>query len=1130
MIGPPLELSSDGQAQIWIVERAHGGAAGPAGYRLAEARGTEAERLHLRLDSMSLAIRGPRVSWHLGSAGARAAVTGTWQPARDGFLLTAHPLTGQPAGETLDGYLYPVDGRPGCWELDAIYTSAGAGRITLARVAAPLITPSGAANGPPASTASEPDETRLVGGVRIPSSYDVTIRPSVDAVAYPELQGTLSFPELMDGRNPPWPPFILSGNAEVRQAAPFWAVTNENDAQVSAHDGTVHVRVGPEHQDGMRPTWDMADPRMTGLTLFLPYTATTAEADFSVTEAAVSGTIRLNGPPDGPTYSAEITGTRKAEGALADDQPRGQDPPPSLAGGQPISPWLDTLCGEFDLNLRCEEGFPGHPCVPVLMYVYPADLDSHTFTLTLVTTTRTVVPGFLDWSMAGMATDAHISGSTLAIHRDLPADLRALPPGQPARIALEATMLPRWWTDEMTLIEGADARISLSYDAGTQVVRGDLVVTDDTGREFSAAIEGAPRSREAELLRLSLERPRLSGRWRGVLGSGSRIVVADERDGWAPWPEIIPDDPGFLRHATGPDLAIGLSQGQVVVFERDEPAGARGVTGPPLALFTLGRALVHEHRYAEALGFTERARTGYAEVASHEDRGSPGGHAVTNALISACNAGTTAAYCALALGDYETLLQSVIACVAYRGRLARIAPHLSGGVLAGSRQLPGHLENWRLRLDQDAERIAAVTAGTPFFDVLVAFFLDLGAVEDALVASELSRARAFTDLLARSTAPGAMAGAAPVFSRRLLREILATHRQAVVEYFVTNETLAIWVAHPDSGIRYVPGPPGAAARVIAAAQRYRAVTAAGTIDDDALTAVLDDLYTVLWAPIARWLPVGDPDEVVVVVPHGPALLVPFPAFRRPDGRYLIERHAIAQLPAIAMLPMLAHRRSSAGPHAERLLALVDPHPLPEDPESKDREPFRPVPQTRALPGALAGFYSEMIVHTGPDATAAALLAAGGLPVPRQPSVVHLGTHAYAVEGKGLDPMDSFVALARTGTGTAADGRLRAGDVMGRHVPGSCVILAACATGRGAVTGDGVVGLSRAFLGAGPSALVLTLCPVDPDSSLNLTYEFHYGLTREARSPAQALARAQRTLIAQGEPVRCWSPFVAFGLG
>lgn len=87
----------------------------------------------------------------------------------------------------------------------------------------------------------------------------------------------------------------------------------------------------------------------------------------------------------------------------------------------------------------------------------------------------------------------------------------------------------------------------------------------------------------------------------------------------------------------------------------------------------------------------------------------PGRLAVTNALISADNAGTTSARYAL---DHETLLQSVIACVGYLKWLAGIAPDLSDP-LARSRQLPRHLENWRLRLDEDAERIAA-TADTPF--------------------------------------------------------------------------------------------------------------------------------------------------------------------------------------------------------------------------------------------------------------------------------------------------------------------------------------------------------------------------------------------------------------------------------
>jgi CHAT domain-containing protein len=1104
--GPPRELFSEGPARIWVVERTHGGAAGSAGYRLGEAHGAEAERLHQRMDSMSLKIDGPRVSWRLGSANSGTAVTGTWQAAGSGFLITA-----QPPGETVDGYLHPADGRPGCWELDSIYTSAGAGRITLARVTRLLTSQPEEAGGP-----GELDGALLIGGIRIPSYYDVSIRPSIDTVTYPEIQGTLSFPALLDGRNPPWPPFLLSANDKARQAAPFWAVTSENDAQVSAHDGEVHVRVGPEHQDGMRPMWDMAEPSMDGL--ILPYTALSATADFSVTDTAVSGAIRLAGPPGGHTYSAEITGAITS----------GETTP----GDEPTVPWLNTLCGEFDTILRCGDNFPGRPSVPVLMYVYPGDLASRTFNFSLMTTTKAVVPGFVDWSMAGIATDTHIRGNTLTVSRDLPADLRALPFGQLDRLAAEGKLLPRWWADEMTIIEAVDARISLSYDVATQTVRGDLAVTDGTGRRFHATIDGAPRGREAELLRPSLQRPLLAGRWRAVLGGESRIVITEEQDGWAALPEIIPNGHGFLRHASGPDLAIGLSQGQVIVFARDRAPVARDVTGPPLALFTLARSLVHANRYAEALGFLDAAGAGYAEAARENVAASA--HATTNALIGACNVATTSAYCALALGDYEVLLRSVTACVGYQKRLTN-AQHLHRDQLVGARQLPGYLETWRLRLDEDAERIAAVTAGTPFFDELVSFFLGLGAVEDALVASELSRARAFTDLLAGSVAQAGVtrttAGAAPVFSRRLLREILTARRQPIVEYFITDSALVAWVANPDGEIRYVCGPPDAAAQARAAAERYRAVTTAEKADDQALAAVLGELYSILWAPLAGWLRALDPDQVVLVIPHGPALMVPFPAFRQPDGRHLMERHAIALLPALAVLPMLADRQARAGPHAERLLAVVDPHPLPEDPESAPRQPFPRVPQTRALPAALEGFYSETVVYTGHDATTEALLAAGRLPIPGQPSVVHLGTHAYAAEGSGRDPMDSFIALAVTGgRGAGADGRLRARDVMDRHVPGACVVLAACATGRGAATGDGIVGLSRAFLAAGPSALILTLCRVDVDSSLELTYRFHRGLTQEAQSPAQALARAQRTLAHDKEPARCWSPFVAFGLG
>jgi hypothetical protein len=108
---------------------------------------------------------------------------------------------------------------------------------------------------------------------------------------------------------------------------------------------------------------------------------------------------------------------------------------------------------------------------------------------------------------------------------------------------------------------------------------------------------------------------------------------------------------------------------------------------------------------------------------------------------------------------------------------AALRRRLSSPELAGTRQLPGSLENWRLRLDEDADRIASVTAGTRLYGLLARFLLDHGAIEDALVASELGRARAFADLLAAPAGDREPRGA-PRFSRMILRQVTAGQRQA----------------------------------------------------------------------------------------------------------------------------------------------------------------------------------------------------------------------------------------------------------------------------------------------------------------------------------------------------------------
>lgn len=727
--------------------------------------------------------------------------------------------------------------------------------------------------------------------------------------------------------------------------------------------------------------------------------------------------------------------------------------------------------------MRCGDGFPGRPSAPATLFVHPADLGARTFNFGLISR-GAMGSGFLNWTVDGLSSAEQLSGDTLTLHRVLPGGPE-FGPG-----------LPRWWADETTVLEGTEVWLTLGYDTTAQSVAGELVMTDGDGREYRALIDGAPGGQEAELLR-----PRLR-------------------------------EPG------------------------QQPLSAAGISAPALALRSIGLKLAHDRRHAEALEFLEAAAAGYAaEAAAAEAISASGGHAAVTALISAFGAGASSAHQALQAGDYAALLRAVTASVGYRRDLLRLAPHMEADLIAGGRGLPGQVETWRLRLDGDRDRMDALAAGTSFYATLVSFFLGLGADEDALVASELSRARAFADLLAGSAARardpgGTSVTAAPEFGRRALRAALAEGARRVVEYFVTDDTIVAWVAGPGGELSCVTGAPGTAARLKDAVEHYQAATTVSdsdaeddqTISDAELGTVLAELYALLWAPIAELLP-SEPEEALIVVPQGSALLVPFPALRAPDGSYLAQRHAIAVLPALAMLPLLAeHRRATTAPSASRLLALLDPAPMPEDPDGRGKA-FPAVPSLRQLGDALSDLYQECEVHSGPAASAATLLAAGLQPTAGQPSVVHLGTHAYTAQREGQDSLDAFVALASTDHDPASgrartvadDGQLRARDLIGRPLPGHCVVLAACASGSGKVTSDGVDGLSRVFLAAGPCDLVLTLAQVDPVSSLNVTYDFHATLSAGA-SPALALAGAQRTAIADGEPARCWSPFVLFGLG
>lgn len=92
---------------------------------------------------------------------------------------------------------------------------------------------------------------------------------------------------------------------------------------------------------------------------------------------------------------------------------------------------------------------------------------------------------------------------------------------------------------------------------------------------------------------------------------------------------------------------------------------------------------------------------------------------------------------------------------------------------------------------------------------------------------------------------------------------------------------------------------------------------------------------------------------------------------------------------------------------------------------------------------------------------------------------------------------------------------------------SLVVLSACETGRGDITGDGVIGLSRALISAGASSVVVSLWKVADPSTEELMTEFYRQLQQHT-DKAQALRQSMlKTMQQYPDPID-WAAFTLIG--
>jgi CHAT domain-containing protein/tetratricopeptide (TPR) repeat protein len=196
--------------------------------------------------------------------------------------------------------------------------------------------------------------------------------------------------------------------------------------------------------------------------------------------------------------------------------------------------------------------------------------------------------------------------------------------------------------------------------------------------------------------------------------------------------------------------------------------------------------------------------------------------------------------------------------------------------------------------------------------------------------------------------------------------------------------------------------------------------------------------------------------------------------------------------------------------------------------------FPPLPGTQveaeAVRGAL-GAAPESVVSAG-EASRAHLLALNDGGQLKTYQYLLFATHAVLPsEIKGLT--QPAIVLAHPERG---DGLLTMSDVFGLALDADFVALSACNTGVATAdsAGEGISGLTRAFLYAGTPAISVTLWEVDDAVAPQITPPFFAAMYGSKTSPAAALRAAKLALLASPQArfrhPYAWGPSVIFGDG
>ncbi|HKP86507.1 MAG TPA: CHAT domain-containing protein [Blastocatellia bacterium] len=423
----------------------------------------------------------------------------------------------------------------------------------------------------------------------------------------------------------------------------------------------------------------------------------------------------------------------------------------------------------------------------------------------------------------------------------------------------------------------------------------------------------------------------------------------------------------------------------------------------------------------------------------------------------------------------------------------------------------GLYEQNRQKIREELNRNHFFDAEQDVYELAIDYEYGRGNKEQSFHYAESSRARSLQDAILGgatasndSTTPDVIV---PPVSQPLslgqTQERLPDGLQ-LVEYAVLQNRLLIWVI---TKTRFeLIQQPISIASLEAITNEYLHVLIsndAGSVEREKQLAV--ELHDWLFAPLTNYL---DNAEEVVLIPDKFLFKIPFAALlSRESDRRVVNDYTLLYAPSATVLVICTDlaRRKNQDKEAERLLSVGDP-----------RFSRQQYPELSYLPSAaveakeVASFFRTKAVFIREEAFKEAI----ELEL-RQSDVIHFAAHYLADDFLASRSRLLLSPKQETKTNETSDD-LSLQEIQTMRLPKArLVILSACQSGiERFYAGEGLIGLSRAFLMAGIPLVIASQWSVESDSTTSLMITFHRLRKTQDLSATRALRQAQINMLSQ----------------